>query len=186
MSNKIGKGVTLISHTTRELSSYPAEALTSIDVGNGQTMTVIKSDYSCAFTRGLKRPNIVEGRFVYTNAVDSPFGDHSGTYVPPPFDDTDGSITSVTFCISRYKKITKTINLPNPTTVCQMISIVENHLSQPLTEEWFDKVKEDSWGSDLKWSEYKDCELNRGFMLTDAKFIESLSVEGSHLTIHTN
>jgi hypothetical protein len=67
-------------------------------------------------------------KFKYINCLDR-------EYFITPFD-----ITSVEFDISRYGKFTHTITFPDPVCEKEAIEKVEEYLSEPLTEKYYDVI----------------------------------------------
>jgi hypothetical protein len=93
------------------------------------------------------------------------------------------NITSVEFDISRYGEFTESIIFDSPVSEKKAIEIVEAYLSEPLTEEYFNKIKSDMFHDDLPWEDAKQTYHCRGDCLTDARFLEDVDVTDGVLTL---
>ena len=119
-----------------------------------------RSDLMAANFRGLEAPDEPEeGKFVYTNCLDR------------PYNDDEQKVKSVSFKISRYGKFTKTIKFSPKATEKEAIMAVEIFLSKPLTKQYYEKIKNDTF-HEHEWKEAKKYFNCRGDCLTDAKFLE--------------
>ena len=142
-----------------------------------QDFSLPRSDVIAASIRGLSGPTEPEeGKFVYTNSL--LVKNENGEYVEREYDDTVKNVKSVTFNISRYAKYSMTIRFDyqKPMTEKGTIEYVEEFLSKPLTEDWFNMVRDDTF-HEFTWEEAKEQFVCRGDVLTDAKFLE-----GTHLS----
>lgn len=98
-----------------------------------------RSDDVAAWFRGLSqatRPPVAS-TFVYTNCLDR------------EYDDYVKNVEIVKFDISRYGKYEQTIAFGTPVSEKKAIETVESHLSQPLTQEYFEKIKDDIFHDNL-------------------------------------
>lgn len=142
-----------------------------------QNFSLPRSDMIAAAIRGLSGPTEPkEGKFVYTNSL---YDDEDQIR---EYENTLKTVKSVTFAISRYDKYEMTIRFDyqNPKTEKETIEYVEAFLSQPLTEEWFNMVRDDTFHQ-YSWEEAKEYFKCRGDVLGDAKFLEDtyLSADGN-------
>ncbi len=99
-----------------------------------------------------------------------------------PFDNTKLVISSVTFDISRYGEYTETINFKSPVTEFEGVRAVEKFFSQPLTEVYFDKIKDDLFG-DYTWEEIKEEYNCKGDCMTSLEFLENTHIQNGVLTL---
>lgn len=119
-----------------------------------------ESDVIAANIRGLEEPTEAEeGEFVYTDCLNG-------------YDHIKTNIKSITFDISRYCKHKHTISFDSPVTQEHAIRAAEDYLSQPLTCEYFDQIKDDLFDDFTSYVEAKEYFSCRGDCLTDAKFLE--------------
>lgn len=88
------------------------------------------------------------------------------------------NISSVKFNISRYGKYNHTIKFEK--LVCEEYAIgqVEEYLSKPLTEKYYNKIVGDLF-HESPWETAKEWFACRGDCLTDAKFLEEAKVSTS-------
>ena len=116
--------------------------------------------------RGLSgaTKSAVPGRFVYTNILDC------------EYDDAKHDIQSVLFNTSRYGKHHHVITFDELVTEKVAIEAVEAYLSEPLTEEYYNKIKEDTFHQ-IPWEEAKKEFRCRGATLTNSRFIEDTEVD---------
>lgn len=73
----------------------------------------------------------------------------------------------VKFSISRYDKYSHTILFDKPCSVPDAISAAEEYLSYPLTEEYYNKFRDDLLESEWTWEQAKNEYNNRGECLSD-------------------
>eukprot|EP01092_Planopodium_desertum_P009910 TRINITY_DN4332_c0_g1_i1.p1 TRINITY_DN4332_c0_g1~~TRINITY_DN4332_c0_g1_i1.p1 ORF type:complete len:127 (-),score=1.35 TRINITY_DN4332_c0_g1_i1:66-446(-) len=94
------------------------------------------------------------------------------------------NISSVTFRISRYDEFHQTINFPNLVCERDAIAAAEEYLSEPLTEDYYEIIRDDTYmgGS---WNEAKENFETRGDCLGDAIFIEDVDIEDGSMTFTT-
>lgn len=86
-------------------------------------------------------------------------------------------ITSVTFPISRYGKVTREMKFAEneKQTEDQAIKRVEHFLSQPVTREYFDAIKDDLFNRNLRFEDLAKYDFRcRGDLLTDCVFLEGI------------
>jgi hypothetical protein len=102
--------------------------------------------------------------FKYTNSLDRAYNDA----VP--------NVRSVTFDISRYGAFTHTLTFAEAVSEAHAIRAVEAYLSGPLTEEYYNKIREDTF-DELLWGEAKEAFPCRGDTLTDAHYLEGAAVD---------
>ena len=96
--------------------------------------------------------------------------------------DVDHNINKAIFDISRYGKYQHSINFDSPVTEKIAIKAVEKYLSKPLTEEYYNTIKDDMFHSMLLYDEAKENYKCRGKCLTDCKFLEDTQIENGILT----
>lgn len=127
------------------------------------------SDIATARFRGLEAPDAPEdGKFVYTNCTGK------------PYDDNIKVVSSVTFDISRFGKHQRVYRFRPLVTVAHAIRAAEKYLSQQMTEDYFDEIKDDIFNRESKWTDY----VCRGDALTDAKFLEKLGLDNGALSFY--
>lgn len=116
--------------------------------------------------RGL--PSVVlecdKNKFKYINSLDR-------KYLTDRY-----NIHSVKFNISRYGKYKHTIKFEN--LVCEQYAIekVEEYLSKPVTEKYYNKIVNDLF-HEKPWETAKKWFTCRGDCLTDAKFLEETYID---------
>lgn len=91
-------------------------------------------------------------------------------------------VRSVEFNISRHGKYTHVIAFPKFVTVKVAIKAVEAYLSEPLTRNYYESIKDDTF-HEMEWEDaikYFHC---RGHALTDTKFLESTKIDKNGLLI---
>lgn len=111
-------------------------------------------------------------RFKYINSIER------------EYNDVNRNVKSVTFSISRYSKYLMTIRFDfrEPLkTEKETIEYVEDFLSKPLTEEWYQMVQDDTFHQ-YNWSEAQKLFECRGDILGDAKFLENTHLNGGNLS----
>jgi|SRR5579885_2656960 len=82
-------------------------------------------------------------------------------------------VRKIQFDISRYGKYKKTIVFSETVSIADAIEAVEQFLSLPLNEEYYNFIKKDLF-QESPWEEAKKHFENRGDCLTDRKFLERL------------
>ena len=98
-----------------------------------------------------------------------------------PLDDTYKDIKCVIFNITRYDKYKHTIVLDDFVTQKQAVLKVEEFLSEKITPDYYEKVKDDLFCS---FDHVVDLySKNRGFLLTESIFLELASLYNDTLTI---
>jgi len=96
-------------------------------------------------------------------------------------DDTDKDVKYVTFNISRYGKHKHTIVLDDFVTQKQAVIKAEEFLSEKITPDYYDKVKDNLFRS---FDHLVDLySRNRGFLLTESIFLELATIYNDTLTI---
>jgi len=98
-------------------------------------------------------------------------------------DDTEKQVTSITFNVSRYGKYTKTLRFENPITVKETVELVEKYFSEPITQKFYEVVKDDLWWSDEPWDVAQKNYDVKGNVLTDNVYLESYSVRNGKLRL---
>lgn len=125
-----------------------------------------RSDALAANIRGLDGPTKPEkGKFVYTKCLDKN---------RKTLNTLEARCTDIRFDISRYGQYTHTIGFAIPISVRQAIKAVEEYLSEPLTQEYYDKIKDDLFCDGEEWEEAKKYFKCKGDCLTDCKFLEEI------------
>ena len=89
-------------------------------------------------------------------------------------------VNSVTFSISRYSKYMETLHFDTFLTVKQAVERVEDYLSEPLTQEYYEKIQDDSFIN--TWDEAKKEYKTRGDALSGAIFLEECDVYDNELS----
>lgn len=120
-----------------------------------------ESDVVAANLSGPDQPTA--GKFCFTNCLEE-------------IDDTEEKVKSVKFAISRYRAAQKIIKFSTPVTIKKAILVAEDYLSQPLTKEYYEIIKEDTFHQ-LEWEQAKEVFECRGDCLTDAVFLESADIK---------
>jgi hypothetical protein len=98
-------------------------------------------------------------------------------------DKEHANVTSITFNVGRYGGLQKTITFDTPVTEHNAISTVENWLSQPMTLEHFNKLKDEQ---DLfcGGAQFEDGDFeSNSDALGDAHFLEELERKNGDVTI---
>lgn len=90
--------------------------------------------------------------------------------------DKNAKITSITFDISRYGKHKHTLQFTEPITERAAIGRVQKWLSQSVTKEYFDVVKDDLFGRGMDGFSHEEFET-RGDLLTSLIFLERISTD---------
>jgi hypothetical protein len=98
-------------------------------------------------------------------------------------DDTYKHIKYVIFYISRYRKHKHIIFLDDFITQKQAVTKAEEFLSEKITPEYYDKVKDDLFFEKGDYQLDYICSQNRGFLLSDCKYLEIVSTYCNILTI---
>ena len=110
------------------------------------------------------------GKFVFNNCIEK--------------EDYTSKCLEVTFSISRYGKHCKTLKFEEPVSIDRAIIEVEQYLSQPLEERYFDKIRDDLFRKNETWAEGKKRYVCRGDCLGDSKFLESAELNCTKLTLY--
>ncbi len=92
------------------------------------------------------------------------------------------NVNSVKFNISRYGKFKETLTFNPAVSEKEAIEAVETYLSQPLTEEYFDRIKSDMFHDYLSWEKAQEDYYCRGDCLTDSKFLERVYLKDGEMT----
>ena len=94
---------------------------------------------------------------------------------------------AISFNTSRYGKHRETLYFQDQVTRSRAIKEAEHYLSEPLTKEYFDNVKDDLEIKNLTWEEAQEMFNCRGDVLGDSKIIEVLEyIYKEHLSVGTN
>lgn len=118
-------------------------------------------DLAAAF-RGLPPVKQEEGKFKYVNSRNCAY-------------DKKKDVKSVKFSISRYGKYEETIIFNAPVTQKDAIEAVEKYLSVPLTQEYYEKIQDDTF-HEYPWETAKEFFKCRGAVMTDAIFLEGTKI----------
>ena len=98
-------------------------------------------------------------------------------------DQTTPNVMSVTFDIGRYGELIQTIIFDHLFTETEAIEAAERWLSQPMTQEGLDHLKEEEdlfcGGSDTSLDDFP----NKGGALGDAIYLEYIDRNGEHITL---
>lgn len=92
-------------------------------------------------------------------------------------------VQSVEFDVSRYGDVSKTIEFDEPVSVSYAVLTVERYLSLPLSQEYYDEIKEDLFDDEMDWEDAQKEYENRGACLTDCRFLEQAKLVGTKLTL---
>lgn len=131
-----------------------------------------------------KRPKVNE---VADTNNDAPLKFMYNNCLQRHYNSTRKNVKQVTFAISRYYDVEHTIAFPKPTTEAQAIQAVELYLSQPITEDYFNQIKDNTVLGDDKnksWAEIqkKYAYQTRGDALGCAIELEGTKIKDGHLT----
>ena len=85
--------------------------------------------------------------------------------------DPHKNVASVTFNISRYGKYKFTMRFDELLTEKGAVKVVEQWLSKPVSQDYYEMVKDNLWNDQLEDYGENPC---RGNLLTDCKFLEGL------------
>lgn len=140
-------------------------------------MSITAEDILCnskfvgCMVRGLPLTAAVQGNdeFKYINCLDREYLDQPQ------------NINSVTFDISRYGQYFHTLEFSSPVSEKIAIEKVEEYLSAPLTEDYYNNIADDLFHG-LPWEEAKEEFTCRGECLTDCKFLERTYIDNGNLT----
>lgn len=83
----------------------------------------------------------------------------------------------VTFAISRYRQHSHTITFDELCSVNDAIMVAEEYLSYPLTEDYYNKIKDDLFMNKWTWEQAQKEYKNRGECLSGCKFLESVELD---------
>jgi hypothetical protein len=92
-------------------------------------------------------------------------------------------VKKATFDISRYGEYTKTISFETPKVRYEAILAVEEYLSEPLTWQEYDQIKEDLIEDNLTEDTYSQVYEIRGNCLGDKTFLEIATIKGDTLIL---
>jgi hypothetical protein len=92
-------------------------------------------------------------------------------------------VESVRFDIGRYNEISEIIKFQKAVSIKDAIKKVEEYLSQPLTKEYFNKVKSDTQYDDSSWDDVKDDLKIRGDIV--AYYLEDIEIDNSEIILIT-
>jgi len=103
------------------------------------------------------------------------------------YDDNDQIIYSVMFDISRYGQYRHIIRFENPVTEQYAIEKVESYLSEPLTPNHLEKIRDDLFAPIQKYSfdelQEKEGYTIQGDCLSDCKFLERCNINNGMLVL---
>lgn len=106
------------------------------------------------------RKDNLKNKFVYNNSLGREY---------------DKSINKIVFSISRYGKYKHTINFDKFVTEKKAIKSAESYLSEPLTKDYYDKIRDDLFVN-VKTEYEEACKdynyICRGHCLSDAIYLE--------------
>ena len=90
-------------------------------------------------------------------------------------------INSITFDISRFGKHKHTLKFPEPVPLYLAVEEVEDWLSEQITEEYFNKIKNDTHFKDFSYEEFMkrrgNTSPNKGEMIRDCIFLERINID---------
>lgn len=92
------------------------------------------------------------------------------------YDNTKQKIRLVTFPISRYNKYDHTITFDKARTEKAAIHVAEQFLSEPLTKEYYNKIKSDTFHQ-YSWKDAQKFFQCKGDVLTDLRFLENVMLD---------
>ena len=102
------------------------------------------------------------------------------------YDTKKRSITSVVFDVSRYGEYTYRIKFSRPVSEKRAIRKVESYLSKPLTEIYFNTVKDDLFFGPKTWNDAVNRKyLYRGQCLAGAIHLENVEIKNGMLSFST-
>lgn len=112
--------------------------------------------------RGLTAAAKTDGAFCYTNCLGR------------EYDTTKSCVRAVVFAVSRYAKYEHRIDFDEEEiTEAAAIHAVEAYLSEPLTKEYYLRVRDDTFHR-MTWNDAKEHFKYRGDVLTDYRFLEGV------------
>jgi hypothetical protein len=97
-------------------------------------------------------------------------------------------IKSVIFNISRYGRFNKKLIFYNFVTIRQAIENVEEYLSEKVTPDYYETIKDDlfykfnDYGRDINYI----CSLSRGNLLTNCIYLEEIQIYRNSLSLWCN
>jgi hypothetical protein len=97
------------------------------------------------------------------------------------YDDANKVVSSVCFNISRYGMHEHSIFFEEKVTIKTAIEAVEQYLSEPLTEDYYEKIKKDTF-SQFNWKTAQEKFETRGAVLSDAIYLEEIDLNNGELT----
>jgi hypothetical protein len=93
-----------------------------------------------------------------------------------PYDTTTRNVYEVEFPITAYGEVVETARWKQPVTQAQAIAAVERYLSQPLTDAYFETLREQA-DLNMTWPEAKKDFPRRADLLGGHVFLESADVD---------
>lgn len=105
------------------------------------------------------------------------------TYKKEKLENTQKNVKSVTFGVSRYGKYICTLSFDDFLTEAEAVKKVEEYLSNPLTESYYNDVKDDLFFD--SYDNYKSGDACYGTLLGDARFLEGLRRKDDKIFIVT-
>jgi hypothetical protein len=86
------------------------------------------------------------------------------------------SVFRVKFNISRYGKHQHVLEFETPVTMAKAVQEVEKYLSVPLTEEYYNTVKDDLFANLQGWDDVHDSSECRGDLLSSCTYLEAVEI----------
>jgi hypothetical protein len=93
------------------------------------------------------------------------------------YDSKDEIVKSARFDIGCYGKRERVLNFTAPVTQNDAVEWIEDFLSEPLTQEYYEEIRTDTFYA-YPWDIAKNLFKYRGDIMADAIFIEGISVDG--------
>lgn len=96
------------------------------------------------------------------------------------------NITEITFDISRFSRYKDKLIFNEPVSEAEAVKAVESYLSEPITEHYFERVKDDLFHSVsiLNFDELiENGFLKRGNLLTEAIFLEGIRYYNGNFSV---
>jgi len=105
-------------------------------------------------------------------------GSQYNTFEDFIFDKKEKKCMRIKFNISRYGKYHETIEFGSPKTEYEAVIEMCKYMMKPINQEWFDRVKDDTWyytRKDETWNVKQH--KNRDCLLTDCTRIEGVDTD---------
>lgn len=91
--------------------------------------------------------------------------------------EVDKKVFGIVFFISRYGKYKHRMHFKPEITLMEAIIQAEKWLDRPVTQEYFDKIKDDLFCEELESYGYRDETVCRRDLLGDMRFVEGVVVK---------